>query len=418
MDPTYAFRKALLRRLLDIVGVAALATPAIAAGCGAKVVVDTEGATTGTGGAGGATSTGTITGMGGNPTGGTCMLTSTGAGAGLKQVTECFAPLPDGCPDQYHANLHIVPTPACVYLASVDCGPIQGVAECCYLVKEGPQPPPCGGGGRPYLVDGDARTAWPEARQGGWAEGDLAPVLTGLEPLARAALAAAWTGDALVEHASIASFARFSMQLLAVGAPADLVAASHRAALDEVRHARLCFGLAGAYRGVAVAPSAFPFGGAVVVESELAAVAAATAREGAIGETLSAMLAAEQLAHATDPAVRRVLALIAEDEARHAELAWRVLTWALEQGDDATRHAVAEVFGNAARHLPSSPEPMEWIAPEVAAAHGRLDPEAARKAVVRALAEVILPCASALLARTASIAPPSELEPHTQRSPC
>ena len=45
MDPTYPFRKAMVRRLLDIVGVAALAGPALPlqAGCG-RVVVDTDGA--------------------------------------------------------------------------------------------------------------------------------------------------------------------------------------------------------------------------------------------------------------------------------------------------------------------------------------------------------------------------------------
>ena len=148
MAPTYPFRRALLRCLLDIVSVAALATPAIVAGCGAKVVVDLDGGIGSAGGAGGTTTgTAVMTGVGGgSTTSGGCMLSSTGTGNGLKQVTECFAPPPGGCPDQYHANLYIVPSAACVYLVSVDCGPIQGLAKCCYLVKEGPQPPPCGAG--------------------------------------------------------------------------------------------------------------------------------------------------------------------------------------------------------------------------------------------------------------------------------
>jgi hypothetical protein len=37
---------------------------------------------------------------------------------------------------------------------------------------------------------------------------------------------------ALFQHASVASFARFSLELLALGAPPDLVAAAHAAALD------------------------------------------------------------------------------------------------------------------------------------------------------------------------------------------
>jgi hypothetical protein len=115
--------------------------------------------------------------------------------------------------------------------------------------------------------------------------------------------------------------------------------------------------------------------------------------------------------------VRCVLEVLAEDEARHAELAWRVVTWALEQGDEGARRAVAEVFSNAARHLPSSPA-LAGIAPEAAAAHGRLDADASRKAMVRALAQVILPCAGALLEGAAEKAPASEADPLTQRSPC
>ena len=62
----------------------------------------------------------------------------------------------------------------------------------------------------------------------------------------RDAVVKAWTTAARAEHASVASFARFTLQLLHLGAPADLVADAQQAALDEVRHARLCFGVASA----------------------------------------------------------------------------------------------------------------------------------------------------------------------------
>ena len=189
---------------------------------------------------------------------------------------------------------------------------------------------------------------------------------------------------------------------MAVGAPAELVAAAHQAALDEVRHARLCFALAEGYRGVPVAPSPFPFDGHVTVSADLAALAASTAREGCIGETLSALIATEQLAHATDPAVRRALEIIARDESRHAELAWRTVAWALEEGDARVRMAVVEVFGNAARQPLAFGAPLpDALSPEVAAAHGRLDASATQQAVRLALADVILPCSNALLQRTA-----------------
>ena len=70
-------------------------------------------------------------------------------------------------------------------------------------------------------------------------------------------LAAAWLEIAQLEHASIAAFASLSLRLLAAGAPAELVTASHRAALDEVEHARIAFELASVYGGRRVGPGRF-----------------------------------------------------------------------------------------------------------------------------------------------------------------
>src|ERR1700759_5402277 len=118
-----------------------------------------------------------------------------------------------------------------------------------------------GGAGRPFMVDGLARTA-PVARRPEWCErpkgaAALTPVAV-VAPDIRPRLAAAWTQAACMEHASIASFARFVLQLLAVGAPPDLVADAQRALADEVVHARLAFAVASAYAGVDVGPGKLP----------------------------------------------------------------------------------------------------------------------------------------------------------------
>ena len=55
----------------------------------------------------------------------------------------------------------------------------------------------------------------------------------------RGALAARWRDNGLAEHASVASFSRHSLQLMALAAPADLVEATHRAAIDEISHAKV-----------------------------------------------------------------------------------------------------------------------------------------------------------------------------------
>jgi hypothetical protein len=258
-----------------------------------------------------------------------------------------------------------------MYTAAVVSGPYPQAGQCCYEV----QLESCAVPGRPYFVDDRPLTADARAgRDAGWAAERLAPNTDALSPAERQALAAAWTRDGLLEHASIASFARFSLDLMARGAPADLVEAAHRAALDEVRHARLCFALARAYGGSPVAPGPFPLGGAVPVASRLSDLAAAVAKEGCVNETIAAILAAEQLARATDPAVREALAAIADDEARHAELAYRTVAWAIREGGAEVHAAVASVFEEAARSVP-----------------------AGGAAAARALCDVVLPCARALL---------------------
>src|SRR4051812_37235819 len=107
---------------------------------------------------------------------------------------------------------------------------------------------------------------------------------------ARRALADHWSEVALLEHASIASFSVFALQLLAVGAPASLVEGAHRAALDEGEHAKLAFRLASRYAGEPLAPGPLPLGDiAVALGSDLEALATSTAREGCVGETVGAV---------------------------------------------------------------------------------------------------------------------------------
>ena len=168
--------------------------------------------------------------------------------------------------------------------------------------------------------------------------------------------------------------------------------------LSEVRHARICFALAQGYAGAPLGPSSFPFDGAMTLGGDLASLATSTAREGCIGETLAALIAAEQLAHAKDPAVRRALSAIAEDEARHVELAWRTVAWAIDRGGEAVRDAVAAVFAEAAQHAPAVSKESA-IPASVLLPHGRLDSRTTREALVRALDEVICPAFASLLHR-------------------
>ncbi len=67
--------------------------------------------------------------------------------------------------------------------------------------------------------------------------------MTGLPAADRRALAEDWGRAAATEHASVGSFARFTLDLMRFDAPPDLVESAQRAGLDEIHHARLCFGL-------------------------------------------------------------------------------------------------------------------------------------------------------------------------------
>jgi hypothetical protein len=209
----------------------------------------------------------------------------------------------------------------------------------------------------------------------------------------RRRLADGWLQAALAEHASVASFARFTLQLLAIGAPADLVEAAQRAGLDEVDHARRSFRLASRYAGTPLGPGPLPLHGDLLGPLDLAALAAAATREGCVGETLSALEAAEALEGATDPEVREALAAIAADEARHAELSWAFVRWCLGVAPvhAAVRRALEEALAAQVPVPPTDPDEATLRA------HGRLSDRCRARVHARGLAEVVGPAARALL---------------------
>lgn len=293
------------------------------------------------------------------------------------EVTECLPPgdVQDGCcnPATY--------------------GPEKKGELCCYVF--------CTGGccGRAFVIDGEARVAAVEGRSDWLAPGSAED--DALDPVTRRALAQAWLEDARMEHASIASFARFTLELLGFGAPPELVAGSQQASLDEIEHARLCFGLASRFAKEPLGPSSLEISGSELSRS-LAESAVATLEEGCIGETIAALTAREQLARASDPDVRRALETIARDEERHAELAWRFVAWAVRHGGSEVQGAVRSAL---ARALAPSAHAAVERAPGIDAVawrrFGRL--ERSEAAAIRdvALSDVIVPCARAVLGEPA-----------------
>ena len=408
------FHQHLAQRLLRATTVAFLLAPAAVA-CSGNTTVDDDDDDGGSAGHGGGANTG------GHSTGGTSqggMDNSGGMGnvgnegvagqgnATPGEVTSCYNAMAediDDCAPAIQAG-PLLQGNACGMAPHVISGPTFDNGNCCYLVV--PEPDDSCGVGRPYTVEvsDEARhrgfdrvgLAAAPTRGTGWSAARIVPDVAGLPAPARAALAEAWLRDALLEHASIASFGRFALELMAVGAPAELVEQAHQAALDEVRHARACFALASAYAGSAIGPAPFPFGGSAEVRSDLATIAAAVVREGCIGETLAAAQAAAQLERATDPAVRAVLAAIAEDESRHAELAWRTVAWAVRVGGEPVREVVRRAFEEATGSEPESVDaPASFRA--AMSEHGRLGGGELAERLEEARRDVVRPCMNALL---------------------
>ncbi len=291
-------------------------------------------------------------------------------------IVDCFEKEGDSCPAEVENGCCMPNEDAAVELDGECCYPFD--SACC---------------GRPLSVDGRARVATARPR-GDWA--DTAQVsAAGLAPEARAVLAAAWLEEALLEHASVASFARFTLDLMAAGAPPELLVDAQRAGLDEVAHARACFALAGDFGGEAVGPGPLSMQG-VSPSGSLAQAAAAAVIEACVGETVAAVEARVRAERVADPAIRAALAQIAEDESRHAELGWRFVRWALAEGGAEVAAAVTAAFEQALS-APVSPAP-DALPAEVLRAAGRLpaaDCVALRAQIRR---EVLLPCRATLLA--------------------
>ncbi len=167
-------------------------------------------------------------------------------------------------------------------------------------------------------------------------------------------VADAWRKNGLTEHASVAAFARLSIELLELGAPKALVDAAHADAIDESRHTDLCFDLATRFDGREVRPGAFPTGAARATRGprsiRLCRLAVESLIDGAINEGVSARVVAEMSKDVEDEKVAEVLRSIARDEGRHAVHGFEVLAWCIQVGG---RPVIAAVE-SALAHLPTT----------------------------------------------------------------
>jgi hypothetical protein len=228
---------------------------------------------------------------------------------------------------------------------TLTCGPDPEATDCCYKVQvQGDLS--CGVEGRPLCV-GTERTPRVATLRTGAAWRADTQVFAGLrrpqDPALIERLRDRWLTSARYEHASVAAFARVGLQLLRLGAPAELLRATQQAMVDEVRHAQLCFGLAAAYGGAPPCEAGpLRIDGCVSTRMQLEAALHEAILEGALGEGTAALEALEGARACVDPVVRGVLSRIAEDEQRHALLAYQTVKWALDAEPRRAREVVRE----------------------------------------------------------------------------
>jgi hypothetical protein len=193
-------------------------------------------------------------------------------------------------------------------------------------------------------------------------------------------MARAWSDDMQGEAASVPAFLQLAADLLAHEAPDDLVEAALDAAEDEIRHARLCARQASRFDGSPVAPRLPGWSGRSSLPGGpgLRRLAVESWVDGCIAEGAAASRARFAAEHATDRSAAATQSTIARDEARHAELGWRVLAWTIAQGGDDVADAVRDL-----RDMEVVPCVDRMLSPRDALALGR--PEGADIARIHAL---------------------------------
>jgi hypothetical protein len=250
--------------------------------------------------------------------------------------------------------------------------------------------------GRPFLVHDVARMAGVIGRSD-WLDRATRPNRIGLDATLRERLARDWLRAARLEHASIAAFGRFLLELLAFGAPAELVNLTIQAMDDERRHAELCFALASEYAGVPLGPAELDLEGALPAPTLERSLVTAI-REGCVGETIAALEAAELAERVSDAVLRAVLTRVAADEKRHAELAFRFVEWALSRLGEHGHALVESEIDGVRSELPSLTDPVDEPATSELARRGILNEGLARAVRAAALQAAVLPALEGQLA--------------------
>ena len=154
-----------------------------------------------------------------------------------------------------------------------------------------------------------------------------------------------WSNGVFTEYASAAAFSALTAELLACGAPVDLIAAAADIVVDELFHvelsARLTMELGGAvplaFDLARIAPVTSPGARPLLRAAEIAVATSC------VSESLSVPAMARSRALADEPLIRGVLDVLVADEGPHARLGFWFLEWASGRLTTAERAQLAEL---------------------------------------------------------------------------
>lgn len=210
----------------------------------------------------------------------------------------------------------------------------------------------------------------------------------------RTLLADTWRRRSQAEYLAISTFAVLSMDLCAARAPADVLSLTHRAAIDEVRHAELCARLASIYSGQNELPppgmSDLPDDPTRPKRDQAVANALLVS---CVAETVATVVLATVRETVEDPVVAAVLEQLYADEVQHARLGWAYLAANVRDGGDRFREVAAEMIPIAvagAANVVDKPKPEDPTSPRLKA-HGFVTPTEERALFAKTVAEVLAP---------------------------
>jgi hypothetical protein len=217
------------------------------------------------------------------------------------------------------------------------------------------------------------------------------PVIDGADAALRRKVGETWSRRAHEELKASLAFALLARELLEVGAAPEAIARVSRAVGDEVRHAELLRALGARYLGEAVAwPPAVavepgPLGPTPRVRASLHAVMLCC-----VNETIASVFIEASHDAAESASARGTLGAVLADEVEHGRAGWVYL---------ATVRDDREVMGAVQRQMASIVRKVAacWfdfsaiVLPDGAPEHGLLSNDDARRCVVTALRDIVLP---------------------------